>query len=330
MNIELRMYTWSMFFVTCSGVFAYEIFLYEKNKKTITLFILASLGAAYTHYYAALTECFVYLFLYISLLLKNKNNIKICFKLSIITIIGYIPWLPIFIKQSTTVKDGWWLQDFSIDNMLDFIKYIFNGEFTHLFIFLFSLIIVCIISYTKNNIEDKEILFSLSCIFSFLFTVILGCILSKLVRPLFINRYMYPGVGLLFLGIVIGLTKLDYSKLLREGIIALIVINFPFSYAVTYSQEYKNGTDKFKEFVHENINEQDTIYTDMSHMGWTILPYYCYNNIIDTNITSDIKGYYITTKEYDDIISEYPTKNIEYVYSGDIDNSQYFNIYLFK
>lgn len=84
---------------------------------------------------------------------------------------------------------------------------------------------------------------------------------------MFINRYMYPGVGLLFLGVIIGLTKLENSKLLKEALIALIIINFPFSYVNTYNQEYKNGAENFKEFLQENIHEQDIIYTDMSHMG---------------------------------------------------------------
>ena len=118
MNIELRMYTWAMFFVTCSGIYAYELYKRPQDKKTLFFFILTSLCAAYTHYYAVVTECFIYLFLMIALLLQNRKNWKLCLIFVLITIIGYLPWVPVFIKQFMTVKQDYWIANVNLrDNL---------------------------------------------------------------------------------------------------------------------------------------------------------------------------------------------------------------------
>lgn len=103
-NIELRMYTWAMFFTTCTGIFAYELYLNHTSKNKLFLFVLTALCAAYTHYYAALTECFIYLFLFLILVVKHKAWKEIL-TIANLTIAGYLPWLPIFIKQFIIVKD---------------------------------------------------------------------------------------------------------------------------------------------------------------------------------------------------------------------------------
>ena len=141
MNIELRMYTWAMFFVTCSGIYAYEIYKEPNKLKFMVLFIVCSLCAAYTHYYAAVTECFVYLCLIISLIKKDRSNWTKCLKIIIFTILGYLPWIPIFINQFVVVRDNWWLQTFTTADMLYSIKYLFDGKFVYIF-YIYWIIVI--------------------------------------------------------------------------------------------------------------------------------------------------------------------------------------------
>jgi uncharacterized membrane protein len=75
MNIELRMYTWAMFFCTCSGIYAYEIYKDSKKKSNMLLFIIFSLCAAYTHYFAAITAFVIYAFL---LKIKRTGSYAYC------------------------------------------------------------------------------------------------------------------------------------------------------------------------------------------------------------------------------------------------------------
>lgn len=79
MSVEIRMYTWAILFTTLSGVYAYKTYI-DNSNKNIAVFILVSLCAALTHYFALVVEIiiylYLYLYLYIALLFKNKNNIK--------------------------------------------------------------------------------------------------------------------------------------------------------------------------------------------------------------------------------------------------------------
>ncbi len=221
MAVELRMYTWAMFFVTCSGIYAYELYQNPQNKKALVLFILSGLASSYTHYYAALTECIIYLFLIICLLINNKKNWKTCLIFSISTIIGYLPWLPTFIKQFTTVKQGWWLTTFNVDSILNTMKYLFNGDFVNIYLILVAAIIVGVIVSLKDKRKDKDMWFAIILILSFIITVGIGCIASKLIRPVFVERYMYPAAGLLFLGISIAISRSEYKNLARDILIRI-------------------------------------------------------------------------------------------------------------
>ena len=148
----------------------------------------------------------------------------------------------------------------------------------------------------------------------FILTVFIGCIVSKLIRPMFLTRYMYVAVGLLFLGISIGIAKSNYKNLLR-----LIIINIPFIYEQVYKKEYKNGTEEFKKIVKETIkNEQ--ISSDIEKLNWTILAYYCPNNKLLKYIDTNTRGYIITSKDKKILEKIIPNTKIEFIYKGNIDN----------
>ncbi|MCM1046733.1 MAG: glycosyltransferase family 39 protein [Candidatus Gastranaerophilales bacterium] len=61
-NVNVRMYSWMMFFVLLAGLSAYEIILNEKSRWWV-IFTLASLGGVYTQYFAVVPLMFLYLFL---------------------------------------------------------------------------------------------------------------------------------------------------------------------------------------------------------------------------------------------------------------------------
>lgn len=330
MNVELRMYTWAMLFVTCSGVYVYELYKNTDSKKSLALFILFSLCAAYTHYYAALTECFIYLFLIIGLLLKNNKNWKKCLILITATILGYLPWIPVFIKQFTSVKNGWWLEEVTVDTVLGYIKYLFESEFTNAFLILIVGILIGLLYGLKMQRKNTDLWFAFLSVISFIMTVLIGVLASEIIRPMFLNRYMYPAVGLLFLGISIAISKSDYKDLMASFLIGLIILNLPFSYFTAYKNEYRTGTEKFKEFVKNNISVNDTITSDISHLSWTVLEYYFPGNKIENKIDKNTQGYVISQETPDKLKEIITNGKIDLVYKGNIDSIYFFNIYYVK
>ena len=324
MNIELRMYTWCMFFCTCSGIYAYEIYKDSKKKSNIILFIIFSLCAAYTHYFAAITAFVIYVFLSLSLIIKDKKNWKLCILLVVLTIIGYLPWIPVLLGQVTTVKGDYWIQGIGI---LSDIQYLFGEQFTNIFLALFACIIVGLSRYIINNKKDSEAKFAFISILVLLGTVFIGYALSVLIRPIFVNRYMYGAVGLLFLGISIACTKLEYKTIIIDALIGLLLINLPFSYVESYKKEYENGTEEFKTFISENVKESDQVSTDIAQFTWSMLKYYMPGYTINDGIDKDTRGYVITKKNLKEIKNMIPDAKINQVFKGDIDNTYEFTIY---
>jgi len=331
MNLEIRMYTWAMFFVTCSGIYAYQLYKEPINKKIIFSFILTSLCAAYTHYYALIAVFFIYLFL-LSVLIYNKK-FKICVFITITTIIGYIPWLPILWTQFFEVSNHWWLSDFGLNSILQYILYMFDGSlFAESFIVLFAITVCELVKYLRKQKIDKEAWFAIFAILSLVLTICLGALLSILIRPLFVDRYIYVGIGLLFLGISIAIAKSKYKEFLTSAFIGLIIINIPFQYNVTYKREYTSGTNDFKKFVvEENLYDKDIkISTDIKHLYWTVLPYYLSNDNIKLKINKNTEGYVFSNKSISELKKLIPDANIELLYSGNIDFTYYFNVFYVK
>ncbi len=127
-NVELRMYSWAMFFVTMNGVYAYRLVVHRlhtindsaSNKISLKyraddiIFILTGLGAALSHYYALFAEVFIYIFLFLGIVLvtkkRDKKEISVQIaKYAVPTIIGYSWWLPFAINQLTgsQVRIAW-------------------------------------------------------------------------------------------------------------------------------------------------------------------------------------------------------------------------------
>lgn len=325
-NIQLRMYTWAMFFVTCSGIFAYELFR-ELRIKTIILFILVSLGAAYTHYYAAVAECFVYFMLFVAILLKNKKNMIYCIAITIFTIIGYVPWLPFFYKQLTTTTSNWWLATLKWSNLSNSIKFLFDGDFVYFYLVIAGAVVIGLCK-SLVKLEKKEVcIYAILCIGVCVLTIFSGYVISKLVRPLFLDRYIYPSAGLLFLGISIALCCIDYGKIYREILIAIVCVEVPFLYLTTLQAEYRTGTDSAIQYIQSNISSDEVISTDHP-VNWSCLPWYLPEYQCNTvTIDGNTSGYVLTQKTKKELKSLIPNKKIKTLYSGNVDNYYYFSIY---
>ena len=103
------MYTLAAFFVLAAYV---ELYYILKSGKIIhwVLFAICSLGAAYTHYYALITVAIFYLTLLIMMFFQHKL-IKPTVITSVMTIVGYLPWLTILISTFKRTAAGWWSTD---------------------------------------------------------------------------------------------------------------------------------------------------------------------------------------------------------------------------
>ena len=83
--VELRMYSWGLFFVTASFIYANEI-TNNSNLKNWAILTLLTIASAYTHYFSAIASFVIYLFL----LIRNKD-LKMYFTSAIIVVLSFMP-----------------------------------------------------------------------------------------------------------------------------------------------------------------------------------------------------------------------------------------------
>ena len=126
-GMEIRMYSWTMLFTTLSGIYAYRSIKQEKKKNWI-FFALFSLCAAHCHYYGLIAVAIINALLLLHIIfsqrfyeekiqsytsyenfLIQKKQLKkkyiIRFGLTaLLEIIGYLPWLFIFLEQARKGK----------------------------------------------------------------------------------------------------------------------------------------------------------------------------------------------------------------------------------
>ena len=96
-GVEIRMYSWALFFVTAAFLCAYDIAIRGRFSDWVK-FVLFSLAAAYTHYFACVAAAFGYLTLLIWFWKNNRKSLKSWLCACAATILGYLPWLFVLLR----------------------------------------------------------------------------------------------------------------------------------------------------------------------------------------------------------------------------------------
>ena len=287
-SLQLRMYSWAMFFVTMSGIFAYKTFK-EPNVKNIILFIILSLGSAYTQYYALIMEVIIYFYLFLALFIQNRANIKKIAIITIATIVGYLPWLGTVIKEFITVTNDFWIT-FKIKDILSYLNAILSVNVKVYFGLQLTFIALAFVLFVyslynffkdKNTLkeEKQEKVFAM-CAFSVpFFMIAVGIILNVAIRPMYTGRYVFPAVALFWLGIIIMLKYVKPRKILVTFTWILVVLMSIVSYKEIYKLEYDNQMEKFIEYINEEIKENDIITGSYSIYHSALIKYFFPNNV---------------------------------------------------
>lgn len=161
MIVEIRMYTWSMVFVTVTGLFAYELMNAAQKVsnvgkgqlgKWIGLSVFGLL-AGYTHYYALIMVAFIYVFLFIVLLCYDRKNVIPCLLCSAMAVIIYFPWLMVLLKQFGTVSNDYWISDIAVK---DWVRYIFGDDRVGRLLRTILAIAAVICIFTKEGLQIQS------------------------------------------------------------------------------------------------------------------------------------------------------------------------------
>jgi hypothetical protein len=211
-TVEIRMYSWLILFITAMCIHTKPFITGDVNgrmvrgldiKKAFPVFVYGLL-ACYTQYYAAVAVASVYAFLVIYSIRKNVWQLGIVFIIMNLTFICYLPWISVVFSQAGTVSENYWIQPLTWRSLGGIAKYLVLPSFTNVMVgYVFAGILVVMIMLAvflgRKNVYMWFLFAPITGI------VIAGFVASILIRPVFVYRYMMPGMGAFWYGIIMVL-----------------------------------------------------------------------------------------------------------------------------
>ena len=152
---------WRACLESAGGVLSAPTFI-NPNIKSCILLVIGSVGAAYTHYFAFVSICFINAILFVFLLFNNRKTLKRYFICLLVMLLLYSPWMPYMYKQVTAVRAGYWIAPITLETIWSYFVWTFGLNllpgFEYLYIALIgSLIVLSFIYIKNNNLNQKNV-----------------------------------------------------------------------------------------------------------------------------------------------------------------------------
>lgn len=259
--VQARMYTWAILFVTLCGLSAYRIA--TRNKRIDWLgYLLGGVCAAYTHYFAFTAVLWIYGFLFLYLLSWKRKQLLKWLVATVLSLIAYLPWLTRMAGQVKGVSGSYWIAEIDGKVLLSYFPWIVNTNLpyvTAVMGVIFSIALVLVIYQMKRKKGfDGKITAALFGLLIPVLVVVTGVVLSKLIRPIFIIRYIMPSIGLLCLFLAIAFSYLETKAWIAVGLFwaALGTVDYQQNYYSEYQATY---TPQTEQFLREHVGENDLV-----------------------------------------------------------------------
>lgn len=248
-GLEIRMYSLGFFFATGAGIFAVECIYTAKWKYFLLLSVMTAL-AGYTHHFALVSSGFVYLFFLIYCFSTRKDLLQKWMASAFLAMGLYFPCFLITLKQMGNVHSYFSMPDVTLPVLIKYIRYPFTVGFTPLTLLLaasMAFILLRFFIYPKNPMSF--FLFSYFAIY--LCVLVFGAVASRIMSAnIFVDRYLFPSFGLLWLFFSIEVGKLHTKEYSFFVAIALLV--GVMSYQNIYKLEYTEGVEEMLAYFDEN------------------------------------------------------------------------------
>ncbi len=259
---NIRMYSWSALFVSLSAIYAYRV--YNQNKiSSHVCFVVFSLLAAYSHYFATFTIVLINIVLFINQI-KNKEvtRIKRYLISGIIEIILFIPGIIIFIYQFTRVTQSYWIEMHYPWILINTVFFYFNlvkgSRILNIMIVLVGILIgICSLKVLYKNRKDKNAKLAMIAILIYAIIIVVSLIVS-IVKPIFVPRYSFPMVALVIFAISYVLANIENQKIYSIMMLCLIFISVA-NIGKFYNKIYSRENQEVFQIVEENLKDTDVL-----------------------------------------------------------------------
>ncbi|WWR15483.1 glycosyltransferase family 39 protein [Lachnospiraceae bacterium JLR.KK008] len=259
--VQVRMYSWAIFFVTFMSLWAYEAYT-ERKWRHFAGVVLTSAAAAYTHYFAFVSAIWIYGFLFLALAFTDWRELRKWLVSVAASVVIFLPWLPYMELQVKGVSRNYWIEEITGETVREFIPFLFGMDIPWSAGIWFCLLLAGIVLSAGRIViqrERKEGAYSLLLLAVPILTAVTGIVISNLMRPVFIVRYLLPCMGLVALALAVTLARYADRKVFLALLLFLLCTG-----AVDYKRsvylEYEwTHTAQTEAFLAEHVKENDII-----------------------------------------------------------------------
>ncbi len=299
---EARMYSLAILSVTAGALYGYLV-VSENRTRDWALFGVATLAAAYLHYYGLIAAFFLHAFVFFWLLIERREHLKTYLVVGGSVVAAYLPWLIVFIRQTLNAHNAFWLGPLSWDGIqvafiqpftyreqfpvLTFAQFLSHVSSTQYLAFALAAILCIsgpIIAWRKG--AKREATFGRLVLLAYLGVVTATMLVSLFLIPLFFSRYLLVVSGLFLLLVTLGMGMLPtkYLPWIAAGLFAILNI---YTMKGIYTLYFNHPMRQLAEKLDGAIQPNDLIITSDSYsLGpafyyWPQAVHYYQNNPIE-------------------------------------------------
>ena len=264
---NVRMYALALFFLTLTGLLAYDLYL-EENRRKWLLFTGATICVVYCHSFAVIQAVWFYLLFGAVLVAKKRfQTVRRFLMAGIVVSVAFLPWLLVTLRQiklrmlydtgSTESLAG-------LKEIVDYVREWFSSIEAPRDMVAIVGLLLCLFLIVEAYFWMKEKKCYAPCIggLAFLLTVLTGFIISATVNNCFLGRYAFPGFGFLMLLCAVGMEQIRGS---RGFVLAVAVICFALQYQSEVRLEYDGGLKEYERFREQYFTEGDILIAPEEH-----------------------------------------------------------------
>lgn len=271
-NVNVRMYSWMVFFVMAAGLSVHEIIRDGKGGWWIA-FTLFSLGGVYTQYFAVVPLFFMYLSLFIWFVVRDRKKIKNWLACCAVTVAGYLPWLAVVLdvlkNDSADAVDekaeGGFLAlcEWAFQSNIKFSAYMPAVVFAAAVIFF-------VLEWKKYGRTEKMFIIFSGLLFGLSYGVCM--LLSSRMHHFWHNRYLIDVLLFIWLFMIVILSR--RSILVWGGAVVWLGISVMSSYVIVQAQELNTipWTRQARQLLAQAQDEDKIVYTfeayDVFYQYW--------------------------------------------------------------
>mgnify|MGYP004593929143 FL=1 len=275
---NVRMYAVALFFLTLTGLAAYDIFREATRKKWI-VFCVASICTVYCHTFALIQTFLFYVLFFGAILVCHKKELIKEFFISGGTVaLVFSPWLAVTCRQfilRMRYDDGSTTELATLYSVMDYCKEWFSAVETPIgIVVLLGMALCLILSYGAVDwVRQHHNAAPAIAASAFVLTGIVGGTISAIVNNCFMGRYAFPGMGFVMLWYAVGFAQITENvgeksrtrKTWMVGIMGTAAVCFLLQYSSELRLEYDRGLKIYETFVEEQVTENDAFIGPYTH-----------------------------------------------------------------